>query len=341
MAIIDGILRLITYLLLFALAGSYAAPHVNPNTLVLPSLLGLAYHYLVISLLLLLLYWTVRRAKIAFVILTFLLAGYPLATRQYGLNAKGEKGDERDTEILTYNVHHLIPRVPSGRQEIETYIRHFPGDIVCLQDFPRRQDPARLFPAYTYRHAREDLVILSRRPIIRRGAIDFDAGGTATCIYADLILRGGDTARVYCLHLESFRFDGQDRRLFRDLPGLQREELSRGVRSIIAHIIAANKRRARQAATVERHVSASSHRVILCGDFNDTPISYTYSLLTRQLQDTFIEKGCGGGDTYTGEFPSFRIDYILHDDSLQAIDYTRDTLTFSDHYPVRGKLRPL
>ena len=50
--------------------------------------------------------------------------------------------------------------------------------------------------------------------------------------------------------------------------------------------------------------------MILCGDFNDTPLSYTYRQLSRKLTDSFIEKGRGIGNTYIGEFPSFRICYI-------------------------------
>ncbi|MDR1273877.1 MAG: endonuclease/exonuclease/phosphatase family protein [Odoribacteraceae bacterium] len=342
MIVVDVIARLLTYLLLFGLAGSYTAPYINPNSFAFSSLFGLAYHYLVIFHLLLLVYWVIRRKKITFVLLGFLLAGYPFMTRYYGLHAKASADIPCDMEILSYNVHNLNERglphsPPGGKGKIEEYIRRFPGDIVCLQDFPRQERIARLFPAYTHAHAKKDVAILSRRPIIGRGSIDFDKGTTASCIYGDIIPRAGDTIRVYCVHLESFRFDGRDRQLFRDFPELQRENISKGIRSIVARLIAANKRRAKQAATIKAHASHSPYKVILCGDFNDTPLSYTYTVLKKEMHDSFIEKGRGVGNTYIGEFPSFRIDYILHDLSLSALAYSRDTLRFSDHYPIRTK----
>jgi endonuclease/exonuclease/phosphatase family metal-dependent hydrolase len=340
MSIADAIARIVTYLTMIGLAVSYTAPYINPNTFYIPSLFGLAYHYLLIILLLLLAYWTIRWKKLAIILVGFLLAGYPFMTRYYGINAPGDLAEPHQLEILSYNVHNLSAREqPGGKEKIAGYIRRFPGDIVCLQDFPRRENISRLFPGYPRVHARRDLVILSRHPVINLGTIDFDRGSTASCIYCDIIPRAGDTLRVYCLHLESFRFDSADRRVFRDFPELEREKISDGIRSITSRLIAANKRRARQAATIKAHADASPYRVILCGDFNDTPLSYTYTLLKRQMRDCFSEKGRGVGNTYIGEFPSFRIDYILHHPDLQTVTYTRDTICLSDHYPVRGTLR--
>ncbi|MDR2130982.1 MAG: endonuclease/exonuclease/phosphatase family protein [Odoribacteraceae bacterium] len=341
MKVVDGITRWITCLVMIGLMGSYTAPYINPNTCSLPSLLGLAYHYLLLVNVVLLLYWICRRKKIALCLLGLLLAGYPFMRRYYGMNVKGNADLPCDMEILSYNVHHLDNRgllhdSPDGKRKIESYIRRFPGDIVCLQDFPHEKNLARMFPGYRYSYAQKDLVILSRREIIHRGTIEFDRAAAASCIYCDILLSGNDTVRVYCVHLESFRFDGSDRRLILDFPGLQRETISRGLRSIISRLLAANKRRAEQAAIVKAHVARAPYKIILCGDFNDIPLSYTYTLLKRGMHDSFIEKGRGVGNTYIGEFPSFRIDHILHDPALRALSYARDTLRLSDHYPIRA-----
>jgi endonuclease/exonuclease/phosphatase family metal-dependent hydrolase len=340
MKLVDFIARLLSWLVMAGLLGSYTAPFVDPNTLPLSSLLGLAYHYLLVAAILLLLYWAARRKRLFLPLLALLLAGYPFMTRYYGMNARADADTPCDVEILSYNVHHLLPCTPGGNGEMEKYIRHFPGDIACLQDFPRAASPGRLFPGYPHLHAARDLLILSRRPILHRGTLPLEQGSAAACIYADILSRGGDTLRVYCLHLESFRFDGTDRRLFLDFPDLHREALSSGLRSITSHLVAANKRRARQAATVKAHANRSPHPVILCGDFNDTPLSYTYTLLKKGMHDSFIEKGRGVGNTYIGLFPSFRIDHILHDPSFQTLAYSRDTPRLSDHYPLRAKITP-
>ena len=82
----------------------------------------------------------------------------------------------------------------------------------------------------------------------------------------------------------------------------------------------------------------SPYPVVVCGDFNDTPLSYTYKKIKKELKDAFIEKGRGLGHTYIGEFPSFRIDYILHSDDLETVGYQRDMVTYSDHYPIKAQL---
>jgi endonuclease/exonuclease/phosphatase family metal-dependent hydrolase len=338
MPVIDFILRLLTWLVAIALAGSYIAPHVNPNAVPLLSLFGLAYPYLLASLLLLLLYWLLRWKKTIILPAIALLAGYPSMTRYYAMNSNADQRAPAHLEILSYNVHHLENRRAGSKRDMAEYIRQFPGDVACLQDFPRGPDPSRLFPGYPHLHARKDLVILSRRPVIHRGAVELDKNDAAACIYCDVLLANGDTARVYCMHLESFRFNGNDRRLVTGFPDMQREDISRGLRSIVSRLLVANKRRAIQARVVKQHAARSPHKTVLCGDFNDTPLSYTYALLKKGTLDSFIEKGRGVGNTYIGDFPSFRIDYILHHPSLQTLSYSRDTIQLSDHYPIRARL---
>ena len=68
--------------------------------------------------------------------------------------------------------------------------------------------------------------------------------------------------------------------------------------------------------------------------------TYTADTITIDSdKDCFIEKGRGLGNTYIGEFPSFRIDHILHTPTLGTVSYTRDTIKYSDHYPVQSDIR--
>ncbi len=81
-------------------------------------------------------------------------------------------------------------------------------------------------------------------------------------------------------------------------------------------------------------VKGSPYQVILCGDMNDTPGSYSYRLATQRLTDTFKEKGRGMGVSYAGPLPFLRIDYIMTKGKLKALDYQRIKVHFSDHYPL-------
>ena len=74
--------------------------------------------------------------------------------------------------------------------------------------------------------------------------------------------------------------------------------------------------------------------MILTGDFNDTPISYTYNRLTKKLFDSFKDAGKGIGSTYRGPLLGLRIDFILHSESMKARSYITSEAGFSDHHPV-------
>jgi endonuclease/exonuclease/phosphatase (EEP) superfamily protein YafD len=52
------------------------------------------------------------------------------------------------------------------------------------------------------------------------------------------------------------------------------------------------------------------------------------------LEDSFIECGSGVGNTYNGAFPSFRIDYMMHSDKIEALDYRTLKADLSDHFPL-------
>src|SRR5204862_7418375 len=93
-------------------------------------------------------------------------------------------------------------------------------------------------------------------------------------------------------------------------------------------------KRSQQVRVLHRHILESPYPVILCGDFNDTPSSYTYATLCKGMEDSFRESGSGFGKTYIGAFPSFRIDYILHDGKLHSTGYLTHGEKLSDHFPI-------
>ena len=101
--------------------------------------------------------------------------------------------------------------------------------------------------------------------------------------------------------------------------GIGEEEVAvlSGLKNILVRLKGAFKKRAVQSTAVSNHISNCPYPVLLCGDFNDTPISYSYSeILSNNLKDAFVESGKGLGMTYIGAFPSLRIDYILHSKSI-------------------------
>ena len=99
-------------------------------------------------------------------------------------------------------------------------------------------------------------------------------------------------------------------------------------------------KRAEQAATLREHLNQCPYPVIVCGDFNDTPVSFTYRTVRGDLKDSFTESGKGTANTYNGKLPSFRIDYILYSPKFTSYNFEVSTLNHSDHYPISCDLFP-
>ena len=92
--------------------------------------------------------------------------------------------------------------------------------------------------------------------------------------------------------------------------------------------------RPKQVAEVMRGVDNAPVQSLVLGDFNDSPLSYTYFRLLRGRHDSFVKAGKGFGATYRSLWPLLRIDYILYPFELEAVSYTIPHVKYSDHYPV-------
>lgn len=338
----DIIMRIVTIMVMIGLLGSYTAPYVNPNVFYLSSLLGYAYHYLLVANIILLIYWLARWKKIAILSMLIIAAGYPVITTYYGLNPKSIPDAPHDISIMTYNIRMLDVYGQTGENNgpeiFVDYINNSGNDIICIQEFPKRKASLEKFPSYPYYHINKDVALISRYPIVNKGVISFDKGNSAACIYGDIAV-GKDTIRVYSVHLESYRLGKNEQKIYKELTSGNTQNATQGVKRISSRLVNANRNRAKQAQTIKSHMEQSPYPVIICGDFNDTPISFAYHTLSEGMKDCFIEKGRGLGNTYIGEFPSFRIDHILHAPTLSTVSYTRDTVTYSDHYPVQSDIR--
>jgi endonuclease/exonuclease/phosphatase family metal-dependent hydrolase len=97
-------------------------------------------------------------------------------------------------------------------------------------------------------------------------------------------------------------------------------------------------KRAEQARTVMEHVKTSPYPTIVCGDFNDTPMSYAYNQFNQLLIDSFRNCASGIGSTYVGKVPAGRIDYIFHTKGLQSSHFEIQEEAYSDHRAISCKI---
>ena len=79
--------------------------------------------------------------------------------------------------------------------------------------------------------------------------------------------------------------------------------------------------RVTQVTRVMEAVARSPHPVVLCGDFNDVPVSWALEAARGQLRDTHDLRGLRMDGTWLGAVPGVRIDHILVDPVWPVQDY--------------------
>ena len=210
-------------------------------------------------------------------------------------------------------------------------------DIWCIQEGPYNNVRELLQKEFSYPYffKEKGTLILSKYPFADSGNIAFEKTSNS-CIWGDLKTPVG-IVRVYATHLQSNWLVPAAMRLAEESDP-RKKETWMSVAEVMRLYKRAAARRATQSEMVAAHIAKSAHPVILCGDLNDTPVSYVYHVLSQNLQDSFCEKGLGFDFTYAGKIPGLRIDYVLTDHSFKVLDHQVPKLELSDHFPVLVRL---
>jgi len=348
---------------------SFLSPHLSPEKIWIPAFFGLIYPYILLLNVIFLLGWIILKRKELLISLLAILLGWGtfsdyLGLRPFRFLKKGQyvnmvreqRKADHQLKLVSFNVRLFDldkwKENPSTRSEILLFIRDEDPDILCIQEFYssnregfRESDVFRKLDHLAYRHigyfdskrgSGYGIATFSNYPIILTGRIPLQ--GSSICVYSD-ILMDQDTFRVYNCHLQSINLDSEQYQILDSLKFRYDDQQIAEIKDISFRLRDAFIKRAAQADIIAAHVSGCPHPIIICGDFNDTPVSYTYRTIRDGLQDAFTESGWGLGRTYHGEFPSFRIDYILHSESIDALFFTREKVMFSDHFPIISYLK--
>jgi endonuclease/exonuclease/phosphatase family metal-dependent hydrolase len=158
-------------------------------------------------------------------------------------------------------------------------------------------------------------------------------------LFSDIVVKKKDTIRVYNCHFQSYKISPEEYSLTDPDKSGTRDQQVKEAKMITKKLALAFSIRAKQARTVASHIRKCPFPVIVCGDFNDTPYSYTYNILSKNLHDSFSDAGFGFSSTYNGFMNTLRIDYILFSSSMTALKYQTDHLPYSDHFPVTAVIK--
>lgn len=289
-------------------------------------------------------------------------------TNTFALRTEQQWVMEKDTStlrVMTWNVQGFVNNLRKeslseyrdSREGIIRNINNYNPDIICIQEYRNIENAKRRYPirkeldsiGFKYYYCSNDRVtrllknsdatltegvaIYSKLPLIDSGRININHDDkNENLIYTDVMFNN-KRVRVFTAHLQSLY-------IYTDTAGKFQDES-------IYEITYKEKRHAEyrireteikheeEVKIIRAAIDASNYPVIYCGDMNTTPGSYNYRLLKDDnLQDAFLAKGSGLGNTFYKIGPTLRIDYCLPDTAFRVIQSKREKIKLSDHFPV-------
>lgn len=346
-------INIVAILVLFS---SYLAWKVSPLKTNLFSYLGIAFGFtLFVNVCFLILWIYLKNWKMIFISFIALILCYKPILTFFPINISTPPVPENAIKVLTYNVEGFRNEFAKDAEDhpILEYIAKTDADIVCLQEYMisktghsmiSQKDINRILNKYPYhsitglessgRYHIYGLACFSKFPIEDTHEVIFDASYNGAAVYTINI--NDSLYTVVNTHMESNRITLQDKKLYssfiQNKDSVKLDEVTSNIRTRLGR---AYRKRAQQAQKVNSYIeSQKTAATIICGDLNDTPISYTYHQLKGDLNDSYTSTAFGPGITYNKDFFLFRIDYIFHSIDLKAYKTKIDRVKYSDHYPV-------
>lgn len=341
-----------------ALLLSYSASFIDPHSYWYISFFGLAYLPILLINTGFIIYWFLRKKRYMLLSAIAILGGWNLMSKHINFRNNNDKIVVKTDSILrvmTLNAHvfkkESNPK-ENFRDEAIEIVNTLNPDIVCFQEFYSKIRGERQFAKivkercnfedYYFEQVRKNdydgmgQAIFSKYPIINYGMIETNSFGINRIIFAD-IKRELDTLRIYNVHLRTFAFHDEDKEFIQQDPREQvknedkSKQIGRKIKDAFIH-------RSEQAHALKKHVEESPYPCILMGDFNDTPMSYSVNLLSKNRNNAFQKKGFGWGVTHYALLPILQIDYILTDKRIIVDNFGIIKERLSDHYPIWADL---
>lgn len=315
----------------------------NPSTFWMFSVINLILPIVFLVNLLIVLFWLVFKWRNCWLPLITLLLGWKafFLMFSFGENSTANKCLKDPVSIMSYNVYGLKQLRDTARSISEmkkakfiSFIRQHDPDILCVQEDNFFADEiinnSGIYPYFHYM-IQHGAAIYSRFPIMDKGRIEFGTK-TNSCLWVDVLVQG-KAIRVYSLHLQS-------NQLASDISSIkQNDKTSESSIATVKNMLRKYKKntivRSQQARLVTEDALKSGKPCILAGDFNDTPFSHCYKLLTKEWNDSFLTCGSGLGTTFAGAIPGLRIDYVLGDQKkIVFCSHKVFQTSYSDHHPL-------
>ena len=363
------ILKSVTIISVLSILLAYLSPYLHPEKLWFLPFFGLSYPVFFFITLFLIIIWGLKRSRWAIYLSILLILGVFFDLRFFALGNPDilPKEDQTDLKIMSYNVqlfglyNNELENELQNRDSILSYIKREEPELICFQEFYQKERPTRFSTRDTiskmmgmhYFHEKYSfnsrvkrnfgIAMISKYEIISKGDVVFlnneNFSDDNYCIYADIV-KNQDTFRIYNIHFQSIKFKKEEYALFSQENKIDTTFSTKKstARLMISKLKRAFPARANQALTVVEHIQTSPFPVIVCGDFNDTPMSFTYNQFNKLFTDAFRNCSYGIGKTFVGKIPAGRIDYIFHSNELNSYQFKVQEEVFSDHRAISCKV---
>lgn len=338
--------------------------HFDPVTFWILNLIALALPYLLLILVLFLVFWLITRPVWSLLSLACIIIGFQ-AVRQIippRLYASFHVNQNPGTiRVMSWNVEQFniqnYKKHPERKKQMLDLINHYDPDIACLQEVVAGDEPSAInylpdilgklhFKDYFYSYKLSNdfdrdhhfgIAILSKYPIIKKQAmINNPNDYNSTFQFIDVLV-GTDTVRVFNVHLQSLKFTRANLEYIDE--GKVVTNVPTESKSIITKLKKGSLKRAVQARFIKDEMNHTHYPTILCGDFNDVPLSFAYETIGKNMKNAFVEKGAGISGTFSGISSTLRIDNIFTDTTFSILQYKRVKKLLSDHFPIVADIK--
>ncbi len=350
-SLIVKILLTLNTLIIIAMLMTGFAYVLDPRTWSYLAIAGYAFPFFSLANVAFTVVWAVVRKRCLLLPFVGFVACYVPMNKFFPLNL-GKDAPEGSLKVMTFNTEQLGAKWEytndenvQVRRNMLKYIADSDCDVVCLQEvcvnkWVTMDIDSIIRPAMPYIEAKEwcgnKMMILSKHPITKCERIAYESEGNFT--YAFYLDVEGRELIVVNNHLETNHFSVEEKanigRMVKG--GMEREEMHEKSRFVLRKLVDAATIRAPQADAVATFISMhAGRRMIVCGDFNDIPLSYANSTIAGNLTDCYTATANGPGFTYNKNGMFVRIDNIMCSPEFTPYACHVDkTCTDSDHYPM-------
>lgn len=329
----------VTILLLWA---SCLSTHLNPALYPKLSLCGLLFPVFLVLNLAFVLIWLIVSCRHILLPIMGIIFCWNYVRDYCPINLQ-ENIPESASKIISYNVASFCDDEENGLEGNKTieYITKSNADIVFLQECPpsgkKYNELSKKMKDSGYDvRANGPLRIYSKWPFVGENLyVNAQTNGNGT--FACMVDIKGDTVVLINNHLESNAITEKEKDDYNEALGFHdKNKVKASGRVLLSRLSHATVQRAEQTDSLCNLIRKYQHYdMIVCGDMNDTPISYTYQQISNLLNNAYEESGTGLGISFNRKGFPVRIDHIFTSNGLKsARTFVNAKISSSDHRPI-------